>query len=59
MATQYTQVVKYNKKFHSKAFQNVPKLEVWFEKKPSGNPGCQDEGLLFDNNLNLVRRVIE
>jgi hypothetical protein len=23
--------------FHSKAFQNVPKLGVWFENKPSGN----------------------
>jgi hypothetical protein len=26
------------KMFDSKAFQNVPKLGIWFENKPSGNP---------------------
>jgi hypothetical protein len=31
-------VIKGNKIFHSKAFQNVPKLGVWYENKPSGNP---------------------
>jgi hypothetical protein len=25
--------------FRSKVFQNVPKLGVWFENKPSGNHG--------------------
>jgi hypothetical protein len=32
-------VTKDIKIFHSKVFQNVPKLGVWFENKPSGNPG--------------------
>jgi hypothetical protein len=31
---------EYTNFFHSKALQNVPKLEfLWFENKPSGNPG--------------------
>jgi hypothetical protein len=30
--------IKYIKLFHSKGFKNVPKLRVWFENKPSGNP---------------------
>jgi hypothetical protein len=32
-------VLKHIKILHSKAFQNVPKVGVWFENKPSGNPG--------------------
>jgi hypothetical protein len=31
-------VIKDIKIFHSEGFQNVPKLGVWFEIKPSGNP---------------------
>jgi hypothetical protein len=31
-------VIKDTKIVHSKAFQNVPKLVVWFENKPCGNP---------------------
>jgi hypothetical protein len=31
-------VIKDAKNFHSKGFQSVPKLWVWFENKPSGNP---------------------
>jgi hypothetical protein len=31
-------VIKHIKIFHSKGFQNVKKLGVWFENKPSGNP---------------------
>jgi hypothetical protein len=30
---------KYINNFQSKALKNVPKLEFWFENKPSGNPG--------------------
>jgi hypothetical protein len=34
-------VIKYNRIFHSKALQIIPKLgDFWFENKPSGNPGC-------------------
>jgi hypothetical protein len=32
-------VIKDVKIFHSKGFQNVPKLGTWLENKPSGNPG--------------------
>jgi hypothetical protein len=32
-------VIKHTKDFNSKAFQNLPKLLVWFKSKPSGNPG--------------------
>jgi hypothetical protein len=30
--------LKYANIFHSNALQNVPKLGLWFENKPSGNP---------------------
>jgi hypothetical protein len=31
-------VKKYTKIFHTKILQNLPKLGIWFENKPSGNP---------------------
>jgi hypothetical protein len=31
--------------FQSKAFQNWPKLEFWFENKPTGNPDVLAENL--------------
>jgi hypothetical protein len=34
-------VIKYIIIFHSKAFQTVPELGIWFENKPSGNPAGQ------------------
>jgi hypothetical protein len=33
----YQKVIKDIKIFHSKGFQDVPNLGVWFENKPSGN----------------------
>jgi hypothetical protein len=37
--TVFQMVIKDINIFHSKDFQNAPKLKVWFEKKQSGNPG--------------------
>jgi hypothetical protein len=31
--------IKDIKMFDSKAIQNVPKLGIWLDNKPSGNPG--------------------
>jgi hypothetical protein len=28
----------YNKNFHSKVIQNIPKVDFWSENEPSGNP---------------------
>jgi hypothetical protein len=30
--------IKYASIFHTKALQNLPKWDFWFENKPSGNP---------------------
>jgi hypothetical protein len=34
-------VLKYDKIFHCKILQNVPKLGFLFENRPSGNPGLR------------------
>jgi hypothetical protein len=34
-------ILKDIKIFHSMTFQNVPNWWVWFENKPSGNPGAK------------------
>jgi hypothetical protein len=36
--------IKYTNTFQSKALQNLPNLDFWFEKKPSGNPGVEQHG---------------
>jgi hypothetical protein len=35
----FQMIIKYNNILHSKALQILPKLVIWFENKPSGNPG--------------------
>jgi hypothetical protein len=32
--------------FHSKALQNVPNMDFWYENIPSGNPGA-GQALIF------------
>jgi hypothetical protein len=46
--------IKDIKIFQSKAFQNVPKLEVWFENKPSGNPGLNAVNVLRTHYLHIL-----
>jgi hypothetical protein len=36
----YQMFIKDVKNFHPNASQNVPKLGIWFENKPSGNNVC-------------------
>jgi hypothetical protein len=33
--------MKYYNILHSKALQNIPILDFWFENKPSGNPAAK------------------
>jgi hypothetical protein len=44
----YQMIIKDIEIIRSKCFPNVPKLGVWFENKPPGNPG----GHLNIMNLN-------
>jgi hypothetical protein len=37
----FQMVVKYTYIIHSKAFQDLPKLDFWHETKPSGSPGLE------------------
>jgi hypothetical protein len=46
--------IKYLKMFDSKAFQNVPKLGIWFENKPSGNPGLELGKSLYTKAVNGI-----
>jgi hypothetical protein len=44
-------VIRDIKIFHSKGFQNVPKLAVWFENKPSGIPSYGISTMFIKNYL--------
>jgi hypothetical protein len=44
--------IKYTNIFHSKALQNLPKLDFWFENIPSGNPGV---GRVFFRKMHLSK----
>jgi hypothetical protein len=43
-------VMKAIKIICSKVFQNVPKLGVWFENKPFGNPGQHSDQISLQKN---------
>jgi hypothetical protein len=48
-------VMKHIQIFHSKGFQNVKKLGVWFENKPFGNPDLL-KARPTDKTYKFVRR---
>jgi hypothetical protein len=48
-------LIKDIKIFHSKAFQNVTKVGIWFENEPSGNP-AERKPILTLPNLQLQRQ---
>jgi hypothetical protein len=46
-------VIKYIKIIHSKALKNIPKLGVWYENIPSGNPGFISARSTISGVLNM------
>jgi hypothetical protein len=51
----FQMVIKYTNLFHSKALQNLPKLDFWFENIPSGNPDVDTSELRIKTPTKFVR----